>query len=175
VEMVDPEQLVAWARPGVMIYAQIEAGDGPQIALLIREEPSRVRGFGPGPRVELRLGLYMEGSIALIPLMVGVGSGKRQELYETWINLHQLGGVGPDVLLRLATQATIRLLFYGDGGRRERAIGVPNRIGPAMAQIGERVADLSAWSMGGFDAARDQLYERFPSVRALWAELGANK
>lgn len=172
-EMVDPEQLVAWARPGVMIYAQIEADDGPQIALLIREEPSRVRGFGPSPRVELRLGLYMEGSIALIPLMVGVGSGKRQELYETWINLHQLGGAGPDVLHRLAIQATIRLLFYG--GRRERAIEVPNRIGPAVAQIGERVADLPAWSMAGFDAARDRLYERFPSVRALWAELGANK
>jgi hypothetical protein len=173
-QMADPQQLIASAPPGTMIYALGE-GDGPEVALLIREEPARVRGFGPSPRVELRLGLYIEGNVALIPLMVGVGSGERQELYETWINAHQLGGGWPGVLRCLEAQGVIRLLFFGDGGSRERAVGVPNRLGPSVAQIREQVARLPEWSMGAFDTARERIYQRYPSVKALWGALGANK
>ncbi len=164
----DPQAIIQSAPPGTALYARIDAGQGWETAIFIREESARIAELGAGPRVEIRTALLVEGDVALIPLFVRLGAS-HEKVYETWLNAHQTGG-GMQFLADLATQPRIAVILYGDRGR-ERAIQSPNLLRDSFAEILARVGPLPAWTMAEFDAARERLYTRYPSPGALWQGL----
>ncbi len=166
----DPATVIQVMPPGSMIYARINGKGGPETAFLVREESARIKGFGSGPRVEVRTALLSIDNIALIPVLAAIGSGSQQELYETWLNVHQTGG-GMHYLEDLCRQDMLRFAFYGERGHR-RAIGAVNALHSSFNDILREVRQMTAWDMTAFDRARETIYRRHSSARSLWDALG---
>lgn len=163
--LVDPQDVIMAAPPGTANYSRVDVGEGMETALLLREESDRIRALGPSPRVEIRAALLVEGGVALIPILVRLGS-KAKDIFEAWLNVHQIGG-GMQYLQDLATQKRILAILYGDKGR-ERAIESLNMLKSTFAHILAEVAGLPPWSMQDFDRARERVYRWYPTPKELW-------
>jgi hypothetical protein len=165
---VSPVFLIQTSPPGAMIYALAEAKGEELFALLIREEPERVARLGKTVRVHTKTALIEQDGVGLVPLMVQI---EDWEPFETWINYYQSqDGVdfreGRRVFRALTERDVLALAFYTPAeGRR---IAVRNSLAPTMREIARRLQAMSPWTMRAFDAARDKLYARYPTVQDLW-------
>lgn len=166
--LIDPQELIQAAPPGSAVYARLDAGQGMETAFLIREESRRISRLGPSPYMEFRAALLVEGEVALIPILVQLNR-EREAIYETWLNVYQTGG-GMVFLQDLASQPRLLIVLYGDRGR-ERAITGPNVLRESFAEMMVHVSTLRPWSMADFDRARERIYRRYPSPKALWRGL----
>lgn len=169
--MVDPQDVIMAMRPGMAIYARLDAGEGDEMALLLREESERIRRLGPSPRVEIRTGLFMESGVALIPILVRVGpTNGPLDVFECWLNVHQ-DESGMQYLDDLARQPRILVILYGDQGR-ERMIEARSLLQDTFGEMRRRVQELPPWPMRAFDLARERFYRRYPTPQKLWKEIG---
>lgn len=165
-KLTDPKQAIRQAPPGTMTYGRFHTGEGAwQTGLFVREDRAHIRRLGRNPLFELHAGTFQEGDVYLIALLIRAG-GVEGELYETWINYHQTGG-GEQYLEDLAQQEELAIFFY-DNVRRRRSIHINN---PWREFAQESLAILrktEPWSMEAFNAAREQLYQDYPTVANLW-------
>lgn len=173
---VDPLAVLLSQPPGSCVYTrmQIDAGAW-EVAWLLREDSARIRALGPGPDVECRAGALPQRfhgqEILLIPILVRVGPGVQENLWETWLNVYQDEG-GIVYLHDLARQDRLTLHVYGDRGTRERSLVVSNQLRTFAEQALVEAERYPPWSMHAYDRARAQCYRRYPTVLALWEALG---
>jgi len=153
-----------------MIYARFQASDKGEweTGLLIREDDKHITNLGPNPVLEVRAGLFDEGRVQLLTVMVRAGG----EFYETWFNFHQRGLDAEDYLQDWSRQETLAVIFYGSRGR-ERSLRIRNPMADLAQEALPRLRQAQPWSMSAFDAARSQLYQRYPTVERLWNVLGS--
>lgn len=170
--VVDPLQVLRQMPPGSALYSREIISDRWEVAWLVREETVRIKKLGDNPEVEFRAGLIYQDGIALIPVLVRVGAGTKENIYETWINVHQPED-GLRYLRDLSTQDRIVIHLYGDGCKLERSLKVSNQLQQFMQEVLDLVKDTPPWSMLEFDEARERLYGAYPDVKSLWDYMGA--
>lgn len=173
--LVDPFSVMPRLRPGSMAYGRVDVGDGWETAFLVREESREIRRLGDRPRLRFRAALMVESGVGLVPIIVRLGRSQQQEFldeyYEAWFNVHQgEPGGGLVYLDDLIRQSRLSVILFCDRGR-QRAIGAANLLGETFAEMKRQLAVLPAWSMQTFDAARERVYARLPTVEALWDHL----
>jgi hypothetical protein len=117
------------------------------------------------PAIELRMAIIEERGVLLVPVLIRVGA----ELYECWIN-HHADPQTQRVLGTLAIQERLVLHCYGEGGRA-RSLAVSNPHGAFFAEAARRCASVPPWGMRDFDAARERIYRKHPTVKKLWGSL----
>lgn len=166
--LVFPHHEIKRAPVGSAVYANGEFDENmvKEIMFLIREEPRIVKAFGENPRVELRAGLFQEADVFLVAVLLRIGG----EYYETWWNIYQTGDDGPLHFLQMSTQKRIPILFFTP--EMTRSIAVRNSLAPFFQDASEQIAGARVWTMQEFDAARERIYARFPTVTKLWNHLG---
>lgn len=167
-QLIDPQEYITNRQTpeGTMIYGgvTVDPSRGQEIAFFIRENLDRIFSWGRGPRVEIRLGLFWRGTIALVPLLIQVGPERDTELYETWINLAE--PYNRELVERLTTQDRHLVLLYSHR-RRERSLSMANILKDVYRTALERTS-AGAWKMQEFDAARDAIYGEYPNPDTLW-------
>ncbi len=153
--------------PGSAVYARGEFDESmiKETMFLIREEPLIVQRFPAGVQVELRTGLFADQGVMLVAVIFRIEG----EYYETWWNYHQTGGVGPQHFSDMTTQARIPILFFTP--EMARSIAIQNSLAPFFDDAAKRIQRMPAWSMQDFEAARERVYARFPTVTKLWNAL----
>ncbi len=167
--LASPESVIKGLPPGTMIYARVTLNGKDVTAFLIREESSRIaRWKRRKAQVQLRAARLSIGDVLPVVFMARLGD----EIYETWLNVHQEGGDGFGYLRDLATQDQVHFILYGDGGRREGKVSVLNSIQEFARNTLKELQESPAWSMKDFDAAREHIYKKHPSVADLWKALG---
>ncbi len=163
---IDAAQFIKSAPAGTMAYArQQTALDAPWMTgFLISEQKWRVQGLGQNPDIELRCGAFEQDGVLLVVALMQVSG----ELYETWFNYYQTDG-GEKYFRDLIEQPAITFAFFAPDPIR--VIAVANHLGDFFAQAQARATALKPWSMRDFDAAREKIYQRFPTVSKLWKEV----
>ena len=168
-ELISGEDLIRSAEPGAMVYSRLQTAEGGhwETGLLVREEPKYVKAFGRNPIIELRGGLMHEGRVALIATLVRVGAGKDAQLYECWWNFH--GEENREAFYDLASQERLGIFFFTP--ERAKAVGVRNGYRDLFTRAVTALAAMPAWGMREFDAARSEIYRRYPTMQDLWSQL----
>lgn len=114
---IDTDSIVLQSSPGLMIYARFQAESvgevSEQTGLLIREDMEHIKALPRHPVIEARAGLFNEGDVQLLVIMVKV----QGELYETWFNYHQRGGDTAKYLDDWVEQEHLAVIFFGPKGR----------------------------------------------------------
>lgn len=158
--------------PGTMAYAIVDLGDGPEVALLLREASDRIRALGDGPRVVIRSALIVQDGVGLIPLLAQVSArgtlATSEQTWESWVNVHAEGGA--PALALLAAQPRIVLVLYGDHGR-ERQVAVPNALRREFRAMATGAAALEPWTMAEFDGERETVCAAYATPLDLWRAL----
>lgn len=164
--MTNPLVAIKSAPIGSATYARGEFDENmvKETMFLIREEPRVVQRLGENPQVILRAGQIEQDNVLLVAVLLRIGGA----YYETWWNYHQTSG-GAQYFEDMATQERIALVFFTP--ERTRQIAIRNSLAPFFASVGRAAAALPAWTMRDFDAARDKIYARFPTVTKLWNHL----
>ena len=167
--LTDPQIVIKAAPAGSAIYGRVSIDGAPmRTVLMIREDDAQISALGSAPSIRLKFATFDAGQVAPAVLMIGIAGG---ELYETWWNYHQRDGIGTAHFADMSTQDDVPVLFY-DATERRRAIVVRNRLQRAFANAVAQIEALPAWSMEDFDAARENVYARYPEVRDLWRAIG---
>lgn len=162
-KLIDAAKWIKTAEPGTMAYArQQTAVDGPwTTGFLIRERQWRVKGLGRNPDVELRCCAFEQDGVLLVAVLMKVSG----ELYESWFNYYQTTG-GEPYFHDLIEQPTVTFAFFTP--EPTRMLSIKNRVGGFFQQTLERTRQMEPWSMRDFDAAREKVYARYPTVSKLW-------
>ena len=86
-------------------------------------------------------------------------------------NLNLLCSVGEiaDQPASLPTQERIPILFFTP--EMTRSLAVRNSLAPFFADALRRVQAMPEWSMKDFNAAREVVYAKYPTVTKLWNAL----
>lgn len=166
-ELIDAAKWIKDSEPGTMAYAmQQTAADGPwAIGFLVREQAWRVKGLGQNPDVELRCGAFEQDGVLLVVVLAKISG----ELYESWFNYHQTSNLGDQYFRAMLEQPALTFTFFTP--EPAKRIQINNRTGAFFTQALERAAQLPPWSMRDFDAARDKVYARYPTISKLWKEV----
>jgi hypothetical protein len=170
---VDAVELLEHATRGTALFAPRPGEDRRgEVALLIRGASQRLQALREPVDVQFRAGVFAEPQtkVVLVPILVCLGPEQAPEdLYEAWVN-QSPGGLA-ETLAALAAQHDVELCLYGDGCRLERTFRVPS---PLRAFAGAALDVARAGrplSMDDFHQARAAVYQRHPTVRALWGAL----
>jgi len=164
--IISAEEAILQAPPGACVYAMTRLERGAdEVALLIRERSGIIADLGRAPRIEIRASLIREADVYLIPLLTCIEG----ELYETWINYHAEGGRQAVECLAIQDHLTIHL--YDDDRHRARSLAIPHHLTEFWREAARLLAPSPPWSMAAFDAARERVYRRYPTVQALWDAL----
>jgi len=165
--MIDAAAWIKTAPPGTMAYAHQQIGsDAPWMTgFLISEHDWRVNGLGQKPDIVLRAGAFEQDGVLLVAVLMKVSG----ELYESWFNYYQTSEIGPQYFRDLIEQPTITFAFFTP--EPTRVLAIANNLGAFFTQAQARAAALKPWSMRQFDAAREKIYQRFPTVARLWKEV----
>lgn len=164
---MDVDTLIRSMPPGYMTYSRVQVPGGEWMtALLVREDRAHVNALGSNPQIALRAGMFTEGDVLLVAIMIKVN---QEPPYDTWLNYHQSGG-GQDYIDDLASQERLPILFYTEAGRK-RSISIRNGLADFIATVAPALSAAPPWTMQAFDAARDRLYTRYPDQAALWRTL----
>lgn len=159
-----------YLAPGQMIY---ELGyvknSGWEFFLAVKEEEKYIKRHN-NPIIEMRTGLYEINRVFVMPIMAMVNNDEEM-LYETMFNYHQPSG-GEKYLNALLKQETIKIVFYNEKGREVRRISVKNFRKDLLGLIADTLRKTKPWKMEDFDAAKEKLYENFPSPMDLWVAMG---
>lgn len=159
--MMTIEDWISSVPPGMMAYEMLR--DEPTVGFMVHETADRVKRLGENPQVETRAGLIEQDDVLVVVVQLGIGA----ELYECWFNYCQDGG-GEKYFRCLAEADTFVVAFYTP--KLSKAIRVRNGLQDFFRQALERAAGRT-WTMSDFDAARNKIYKRYPSVWVLWDAL----
>jgi hypothetical protein len=142
-----------------------------EVALLVRAESGRVARIGANPAVEFRAGLFTQPSTgtALVPILVRVGRGEPEDIYEAWAN--EFGPGAAALLEALAAQERIGVQLYGDACRLERSLRVPNPLRAFAPAALAEVAGARPLSADAFHQARQAVYKQHATPWSLWRAL----
>ncbi|MCU0274222.1 MAG: hypothetical protein MUE34_13410 [Acidimicrobiales bacterium] len=160
------EVFLAASSPGQAMVARFLTPEGMVSSILVREDEEHLEALGAEPLVEVRLGLLATGGVAFVVIMTELAG----ERYEAWIDAHNPAHAG--ILEDLASQEVLLLQFFGDDPEPVRRIWVPNDSATAADRALSAVVSMPAWSAEDARAARHQLFDRYPSVAALWEAIG---
>lgn len=170
----DALTLIRQAQPGTALYGREQRDAGAwEVAWYIREESARIARLGAGPAIEVRAGAIEQAGITLIPVLVRIGAVHPESIYESWLNAHQPETAGLAALGDLATQPQLAVHLVGDRGAIERSLAVGNRLQGFAREVLTQLRTQPPWSMAAFDAAREEVYARHPTVHALWLALSS--
>jgi len=168
---INADYIVMQSSPGLMLYARFQAESegevSEQTGLLIREDMEHIKALPRHPVIEARAGLFNEGDVQLLAIMVKV----QDELYETWFNYHQRGENSEKYLNDWVEQEDLAVIFFSGTGL-ERSVRIRNLLSDLGRRALPLLREAEPWSMEDFDAARARLYERYPTVGDLWKALG---
>lgn len=134
-----------------------------QTGIFIREDSAHIKAVPKNPTVEFRAGMF-DGDL-VIPVVVML---KVQGIdpYETWWNYHQTGR-GEQYFNDMISQSHVIVHFYTSSGKK-RSIQVRNSLSDSFSRFKARIEQVPPWSMNQFEAERDKIYNKYPSVKALW-------
>ena len=170
--MADPVAVLLAMPHGSAVYSRMQIDGGPwEVAFLLREESVRIQKLGKEPPVEFRAGLLAQNEVLLIPVLIRVGPVRPENIFETWINVCQAGGNGPDIVKDLAAQERITIHFYDKRTEPERSLQVYNSPRGFFETLAEQLEVISAWTMRQFDEARENIYRQYPEILDLWRSL----
>ena len=164
--LIDPTTLVRQMVPGRALIALGITDAASEGMIWLREEAHRIPKWGVS-RVEVRTGLLLADGVSLIPVLLRTGS-RDDELWEMWINACALGS---DALLAaLATQQRVLVHWTTETGiaRTTALTWHPQAV---IATMRTHLAQQPAWSMAAFEAARNTLYQQYPTIPDLWKAL----
>lgn len=165
----DALTLIRSAPAGMALYGRERIDSGAsEVAWYLREESARIAALGVGPEIEVRGHVIEYARVLLIPILIRIGEERQENIWETWLNAQQPENAGIDALSDLSTQPRLVLHFVGDSGAIDRSLTRSNAIQSLARDVLVRLGRYPAWSMEQFDAARDRIYTRYPSVLDLW-------
>lgn len=168
-EETTAENLLLKMPYGAMLFEMAEFKGKQEVVFMIREEKKTIHEWPSTPLVESRSGIFVVQDVALIPVMIMVGRGRLNQLYEAWINVC----AGPfylEYLQTLVKQDNIKLLFYDR--IKERAIQAGNTLQSIGDEYIAAIKNMESWTMNTFNEAREVIYKDFPSPVDLWGRLG---
>ena len=152
--------------PGQALFLRQKTDDGRwEAAWILRLDPDAATIIASNPPVEMRVRLFEEKGIVLVPFYVRIGSGETASIFGTWLDNCESG-----VIEDFVNQDRI-LIYLHDGGRTRR-IAVTNEMKLFFQQALARVAAAREWSPDEFRAAYDRILVRHPTATALWNALG---
>lgn len=170
--LTDPLALLLQMPHGSALYSRVQFDGGHwEVAWILREEKARLRQLGKEPPVEFRAGVFVQDGVLLIPVLVRVGKVAPENIFETWVNVCQAGGNGPDVVKDLAAQERIAIQFYDSRPEPERSLQIYNSMRSFFESLTEQLQIVTPWTMRQFDQAREQIYKRYPEIMDLWRGL----
>jgi len=166
-QLINPQDQIKKMPAGSAIYARAEFDESiiSETVFLIREEPRAVKALGENPKIEIRAGIIQEKGVTLVAVILRIGG----EYFETWWNYYQPDGHGQRSFSDMATQERIPILFFTP--EMTRSLAVRNSLAPFFADALRRVQAMPEWSMKDFNAAREVVYAKYPTVTKLWNAL----
>jgi hypothetical protein len=165
--LIDPLQYLLTQPAGTMIYARSSFDGAPmETALYIKEEPKYIKRLKYNPVFELRTGAMEYNGIFLVAVLLQPNADIDM-LYESWWNYYQPDG-GEIVFRDLVTQDFLRIIFVDEKGNYGKKTGIKNSLKPVFASYIEKIKPFAPWSMEEFNAAKEAVYEKYPSVKLLW-------
>ena len=161
------EDYIMRSPPCTAIYhAFVPNADGPVApAFLIREDQEHLSFLRQGFEVSSATGVLLHKNVLLVPMLLSIHGGR---LHEFWYNHYQAAEA--DYCTLFGTSQALYLLFYSADCRVLKA-PMQNPYQAAFQEILKRIQGHQPWSMSDFDAARAELYERFPKPDDLWEYL----
>ncbi len=165
----DPVPLLRGSPCGNAWFIRERDEEGePAVALFVRAGGGRLARLGANPPVEFRAGLLgPEGvDLALVLVLVRIGTEVPDDLYEGWVNECPQGL--EEALELLAYQPDIAIHLYGEDCRRERTVRVPNPLQEFARESLRVVADALPCTPDDFYQARNAVYKQYRSVWSLW-------
>lgn len=167
---INPLQFL-FSRPvGTMIYARSSFDGGPmETALYIKEEPKYIRRLKYNPIFEVRTGGFEYNRVFAVTVLLQPNADDDM-LYESWWNYHD-PDMGNSAFHDLATQEFLKILFVDGEGNYGKKTRIKNSLKPVFADYIERIKDYAPWSMQEFNAAKEAIYNMYPSVKLLWDAL----
>jgi hypothetical protein len=165
---VDPVEVLRRAPRGTALFA---IGPDGAASLFVSADADRIDALGADPDIEFRTGVFTPPGtgLALVPILVRIGSDEAENVYESWLNDSPGGFAG--VLAALAGQERIALPIYGDGSRLERTLEVQNPFTDFARQILAAHPGAATVSADAVHQAKQVVYKQYPSARALWKAL----
>ncbi len=139
-----------------------EEDGGMQTALIIHESAEHVQNLPATLDIQERSVFFEEQGVGLLAVMYRIGG----EMYETWWNYHN-----PSMrqsIDDLQHQPRLCFMFFDDSLEPSRVVWAPNGLQTVFAAFAGRAGAMTPWSMPAFDAARAQVYARYPTLGALW-------
>jgi hypothetical protein len=166
--LTDAETLIKTAQPGLMLYGRVKQSisDPWKTVFYIREDDEHIKAIPKNPPVELRIAVMKEDDVLLMPTLIRLNN----TLYETWFNYETVGKLS---IADLTQQDMMILLIFGDKRQQERSIAFKNSVRAtfdSFLQI-RRESKIPSWTLSEFDAAREKVYTKFPTPKALWNEI----
>lgn len=168
--MISAKDVILASPAGTMIYAQFRADDAEEMetGFLVHARAARIARIPPNPTVEVRTGIFFDGDVVLLAVMVRIG----EEMYETWFNYCQRMPAA-SYLRDWSEQATIAIVFHDERGNKARSVRLRNPLSEVADQVREICSNGPSWTMREFDDARAKLYATY-SRRALWDAIGSD-
>jgi hypothetical protein len=153
-------------QPGQAIMGRFALPDRKlQTGFFVREDSAHIKAVPKNPTVEFRAGMFdSEGQV--IPVVVMLKIQGLQEPYETWWNYYQADG-GEKYFNDMISQSHVVVHLYTSSGKK-RSIQVKNSLSDSFSRFKARIEQVSPWSMDKFNAERDRIYSKYPSLEAFW-------
>ena len=156
---------------GVAIFEIYEFDGEPAFCFLIKEESKYIGMWGEKPMIEIRTGAMTSGAVVVCPLIVNV-NGNEDLFYETWVNYHSK--LGRPVMEILEKATPFRVLLINERNEVQRVIAVGNNFAKdTVRSMKKLLEDSYTWSMDEFDNMKDQISQKYPTVKSLWNYLGS--
>ncbi len=168
--MIAFHELINQSLPGTMVQHlySLNGGEGWLAGLAVREDSATLARLPKRVDIHSRGALIQVEHVHLILLMLQIQGGL---IYETFVSIQHEDS--PEFIARMAAQEAFSILMFdGVGVQPVRAFITPNGFQRLFERIQQEVPRWPAWEFQEFDAAKESLYARYPSVEAVWQALG---
>ena len=135
-----------------------EEDGGIQTAVIIHEDVEHIQNLPASLDIQMRSVFFEEQGVGLLAVMYKIGS----ERYETWWNYHNSSM--RQSIEDLLHQPRLFFMFFENSLEPSRVVSVPNFQQMVFATFVEHAGAMTSWSMQAFNAAREQIYARYPTL-----------
>lgn len=157
---MDPQQLIKRLPEGSMIFARFKTDINllMETGFLIRESPKEVAALGRNPPILIRAACLERNGVFPVLVMM-----KFKQLYSCWFNYHDPHS--QEEFHDMTIQEKLKIVFFTPD--ISKSVVTNNHVSNVFVGAKEK-AKKRAWSNRGFEAARDSIYQEYPTEESLW-------